>query len=283
MKSSLSCDNKDGKYEGLYSVAVNPDETALLIVKYRARVHHNTEWKINDEEDLRFCVDTKLLLNHLKSINPACTLTMYRIQNDSRLYLKATSAIHNSGRRCRHVRIETIDKESDQFEVSDIDYEYMVSMDLTEFQRILRLAKNINSDHIRISILSSATTKSSVFVLQIQGEFSYDEEIFNSCIGENTSEEQKMTRLVIKTTENTPTTPIMDYKKVYEGEFMVSLVSQYVKCIDNHTINLHLTNHKPLILTCPVGTESSYIAFVLAPIEPENSCVTQEITIIKYN
>jgi hypothetical protein len=153
--------------------------------------------------------------------------------------------------------------------------------------------------------------KRSFFLIQVLGEHSYDEEVFCSTteIAEETTgmqegqvdnqgegqegcqeikdgdqEEQKkegLKRLVIKNSEmlemqdadNPMNYHLKDLNQKYAGIFTVEYLNMFIKSLDRHTINLHLANDKPMIVTCSLGDETSFLAFVLAQQEDNDEVV----------
>jgi len=162
----------------------------------------------------------------------------------------------------------------------------LVVFELAEMRRILRLAKSIKSNNLRIVIMeptkkSADGMKRFFFLIQVLGEHSYDEEVFCSTTDiseEKTEEEEEEAkegspkRLVIKNSEmlemqeedNPMNYNIKDLEQKYAGIFTVEYLNMFIKSLDRHTINLHLANDKPMIVTCSLGDESSFLAFVLA-------------------
>jgi hypothetical protein len=89
---------------------------------------------------------------------------------------------------------------------------------------------------------------------------------------ENKEDVKASTRIVIKNSEilevqdadDPKNYHLKDLDEKYSGVFDVEYLSMFIKSLDRHTINLHITNDKPMIVTCSLGDETSFVAFVLA-------------------
>jgi hypothetical protein len=282
--SNLSIDTHKNDFSGIYAEFIDKSNTCVIIMKYAAEVIINENMDVQ-QKDMQFCVDILTMLNHLKSVNSSFCLQMYRRQCDDKIHFKAFGQSLGY-RQFRHIRMDTWDKVADKFSISDIKYDYVVVFELAEMRRILRLAKSIKSNNLRIVIMeptkkSADGMKRFFFLIQVLGEHSYDEEVFCSTTDiseEKTEEEEEEAkegspkRLVIKNSEmlemqeedNPMNYNIKDLEQKYAGIFTVEYLNMFIKSLDRHTINLHLANDKPMIVTCSLGDESSFLAFVLA-------------------
>ena len=280
--SNLSIDTRKDDFSGIYAEFIDKSNSCVIIMKYAAEVIINEKMDVQ-QKDMQFCVDILTMLNHLKSVNSSFCLQMYRRQCDDKIHFKAFGQSLGY-RQFRHIRMDTWDKVADKFSISDIKYDYVVVFELAEMRRILRLAKSIKSTNLRIVIMepmkkSADGMKRFFFLIQVLGEHSYDEEVFCSTtdISEEKTEEEKATedspkRLVIKNSEmlemqeedNPMNYNVKDLEQKYAGIFTVEYLNMFIKSLDRHTINLHLANDKPMIVTCSLGDESSFLAFVLA-------------------
>ena len=162
-----------------------------------------------------------------------------------------------------------------------MNYDYHVKFELSEMSRIIRLAKSIKCEHIRMQILEpknqpqDASSHRWFFLIQIYGDTSSDEKVF--CSSTDSSKGNARNTLVVKNLEGdlTEADDPMNYRlddldRKYNGVFTVEYISRFIKSMDKHMINLTFAQDMPLILTCSLGDEYSFLAFVLAARENDD-------------
>ena len=285
--TTLSIDSgSQSDFSGLYAEFIDKSSCCVVVIKLAGEVVCNPDPDIKlTKEDMQFSVHIQTMLNHLKTINPSFCLQMYRRQDTSGVHFKAFCKSMGY-RQFRHIRLDTQDKVADKFSITDIDYDYIVVFELAEFRRIIRLAKSVGSNKIKLLIMNPRETPDGVhrsfLLIQVFSDNSYDEEVFCSStevVKENTEGDEEQpkdckasTRLVIKNSEilemqdadDPKNYHVKDLDEKYSGVFPVDYLNMFIKSLDRHTINLHITKDKPMIVTCSLGDESSFVAFVLA-------------------
>jgi len=285
--SKLSIDKNRSDFSGLYAEFIDKSNTCIVIFKLAGEVVCNPAMSVS-KDDMQFCVHIPTMYSHLKSINPSFCLQLYRRKDDPELHFKAF-AKSLGFRQFRHIRMATWDRLPDKFEISDIDYNYNVVFELGELRSVIQRAKSVGCEQIRIRIMEPRATLDGVhrcfFIIHVYGANSYDEEVWVSAtevveepldpptnVDAKPKENNTLTRLVIKNSDMVEMQQADDPKNYhrddvierYSGLFAVEYINVFIKSLDRHTVNLHITQDKPMIVTCSLGDETSFLAFVLA-------------------
>ena len=266
----------DEQFSGMALTTIDSRHSCIVIAKLQGSVVVSTRVEVNGD-DLCFCVNVSMFLTHLKSIGADKRITMYGIRGSSKLYMLVQSPI-NAG-HSRVMALSTLNKDADtEFDVSDIDYVHLVEMDLFQLRNIIKLAKGISSDHIRIRILERPPTVGGIHVtyllIHIYGENSYDEHCF--CSSTEVQAEGKTKSMVIKNsdmvTEEAEPCRIRksDLTETFNHVFAVDYLHCFLKSLDRHTITLRFSPTKPMIMTSSLGDEHSFVSFLLAPRENDD-------------
>ena len=266
----------DEQFSGMALTTIDSRHSCIVIAKLQGNVAVSTSVEVK-EDDLCFCVNVSMFLTHLKSIGADKRITMYGIRGSSKLYILVQSPI-NAG-HSRVMALSTLNKDADtEFDVSDINYVHLVEMDLFQLRNIIKLAKGISSDHIRIRIMERPPTVGGIHVtyllIHIYGENSYDEHCF--CSSTEVQVEGKTKSMVIKNsdmvTEEAEPCRIRkaDLTETFNHVFAVDYLHCFLKSLDRHTITLRFSPTKPMIMTSSLGDEHSFVSFLLAPRENDD-------------
>jgi hypothetical protein len=279
-KSQLSADPNPESFSGLYVECIDAQHCCIVFAKLQGDVVINQELlkegKIS-KEDMTFCVSMPLLLTHIKSVSSNNCLQVFKKATGSRLHMKVFSPV--PGRHFRLMTLDTLNKEREGFEVSDIDYDYTVEFNLFELRNIVKMAKGINCDHLRFRIMERkihSPDNVCYFVVHIYGETSYDEQVFCSNTSIDVGQKSQGKSMVIKNAEMTladhdpAQVKLSDLEDKYNNIFAVEYLNSFLKALNQHTIVLRLAPDRPMIMTSSLGDEHSFVSFVLAPRENDD-------------
>lgn len=273
--SSLTTDKKKQGYTGLYVECIDSRKVCLLICKIYGHVitHPKVEGNEDDDEQLSFCVKIETLLTYLKSVGHGNYVQLYGLRNSPRLYMNVISA--TTARQKRHITIESTSHDSESFNVKDITYENTVYFEQTEFRNIIALAssKGVNCKNIRFRLMEpvkqSATGEHRLyFILHVYGENSSTD--FGYCSTTTKDEETNSQCVVIKNSDSIDEYNDLwgvkqsELKETFNEAFSVEYLNSFVSS-QSHTLVFRLSPKKPMIVTCSLGDEYSFISFVLAP------------------
>jgi hypothetical protein len=269
--TSLSGDTAKDTFSGIYIEAIDDSMTCVIIGKISADVSmFSTD---TEKDNMSFCLSVPTFLTHVKSIDYSACLQLYRISGFSDLYIKTFAP--SLGRKTRLMTLQTLNKDAKTFGVKDIDYPYTVEFDLEEFTRIIHFAKSISCKNICFRIFETKNqekegTHRSYFTVQINGEFSYDEQCFCSLTNVEV-DKQKPSTIIIKNSElndfddDPAHVCIDDVEEKFNNFFLVEYLFNFTKAIDRHTVIIRLAQNKPMTLTTCMGDAGSFLTYMLAP------------------
>lgn len=256
---------EESGFSGLSVQCIDDRHCCIVMAKLQC------ELLVADESSTKFtfCVPVNVLLTHVKSISSNYCLKIYQTNDSPDLKLQVTSPVVSHS---RSMSIATLQKENNPFDVDDINYDFSVEKDLGEFQRILKMAKAINCDHIRIRILEKNTNpKMHFLIMHVYGENSYDEHCFASLTEIKDNNENG--KIIMKSTENAIGSSMVDpgkisiseLKETFNSVFGVDYLNSFIRSLDRHTVIMRLAPKRPLVLVSSLGDENSFVSIILAP------------------
>ena len=263
-------------FSGFYIECIDNSHCCIIIIKLEAEVVLNCD-QVPSAEQMRFCVSVPVLLNHLKSIDPKYCIQLSKNRTDMKLHMNVCSSI--MGRHFQKISIDTLNKDDDPFDISDIDYDITIEFCLSMIRNIIRTAKNVGATVVRFRVMkptnvTHGSCAHSYFLIHVYGTSSYTEHCFCS---KTQLEERKGSPTAPHTMviTNSDITAIEDVdpsqvklsslKTSFNELFTVDYLLKILKAMDRSTITLQMSPTKPLIVTNSWGSEHSFISFVLSP------------------
>jgi hypothetical protein len=245
-------------FSGFLFKCLDASHTCLVIAKLAAQVLID---KSVTQGDTRLNVPVSLLSSLLKSVDSSSTVHLYIKHGSPTLNLKAVSSTNSM--HYNIMGISTKDFVEQEFDISDLSYDYTLEIDLNTFQKIVRTAKHINSDFLRIRILTEKSKKKntrSFLVVQSYGSFSSDEHVFCS---NTTKDEDSRKTIVIKNADldiddgaNDPANvSISQLDELYNGLFPLEFLSCFLRNLEQPVVLMRIASEedKPIILTSFFG------------------------------
>ena len=261
-------------FSGLYFKCIDASHTCLVIGKLSANVQIAKGTPI---EDANITVPMNVLSSHLKSIDGGSTVQLFTTDNDPSLMIRSSSSMQSM--HFRTTSINTTSTAQHDFDISGISYDFTVEFDLRTFQNILRIAKLIKSEFIRIRVLVMPQSTDvennptrTFLVINTYGLTSSDEHVFCS----NTVDTSDDHVIVVKNAEDTIDIkdPNNDPANIlgsslvskYSGIFASDHLSSFLRNLEQPIVTLRISANMchPMILTSALGDGHSFISFVLA-------------------
>lgn len=318
-------------FTGLYGSCIDESQTCIVLFKFYGEVLVSENEQAKDPKNFEFTLNLNTLYNLVRSYDNDFCLQLYRKIGEPGIFLKAfpkVAAATTKARQYRHSRVEQITGGGEEtFDISSITYEYKVMMQLQEIRKIVRLAKNLGSEFIRIRIIEPKKNKNLIseagkeenccsyrrffFIVQTYGQGSSDERIFCSFTKErktatkkndekkkkgdgggdgtlrdfvilngsgnsinNNGSSSSNTKSSINNIGNTeekredPDDPKQyrrsEVEEKYNEVFRVENLGRFLKALDGNRIYFQFEAEKPMLVSSPLGDETSYIVFVLS-------------------
>lgn len=249
---------KEG-FEGIHIECIDSKHVCLIV----ARLHANVK-SCSDEST--FCVDTATLNTCLKAVQSHFSLTMKSTSESADIQMCAYESISNN--YFTTFKLPTLVHDAGAVKLTDLDYEYTIEIDLNTLRNIVKntLALKGNEINLTIEVPNEVVPYNyTVFTITTDGAATQKHQ-FHSV-----TENQPGSTCVIRTEEGGVDIPeVNNFQKKYNGNFSASYLMSFLKSMERQVISMRLSENKPLILNYPLGTESSYICFVLATKADDN-------------
>jgi hypothetical protein len=244
---------KSDSFEGIHIECIDPKHVCLIVARLCANVK-------SCSEDTTFCVDTTTFNTCLKAVQPHFSLTMKNTNNSADIQMCAYESISNN--YFTTFNVPTLVHDGDSVKLTDLDYEYTIEMDLNTLRNIVKNTLALKGNKINLTIEVPKETVSynyTVFTITTDGAATQKHQ-FHSV-----TENRPGSTCVIRTEEGGVDIPeVNNFEKKYDGDFSAHYLVNFLKSMERQVISMRLSAGKPLILNYPLGTESSYICFVLA-------------------
>lgn len=223
-------------------VEFNTTQVALIHIKLDASGFEDYYYNNDDDKPLILGINTDNFLKIIKTIKHDETLTLYVTKNDKhKLNIKKENNLRNSTNLFK-LPLHSIEYKN--YVLPNMDFNTIISMSSTEFQRICKNFTSLGCKQLEIKNVSDNVFLSGV------GEFCS----FEGIVG-NSSQ---------TTFENTN-------DEVIQAIFDIKYLLLFSKASNlSKTVNLYLKNDYPLILSYKIGSLGE-LKFIISAISPTSS------------
>jgi hypothetical protein len=213
--------------------------------------------------DTRFCVESETLRNCLRAIKPDFCLTISGDASD-KVTLRAHEPIASN--HFTEFTLPTLVADVMHECLNDLQYEFLVEIDLGVLRGIVRNASSLGGEDVRFkvempAVVAPGTVSHTVLTISTEGDKASQMHRFHSL----TDTEGGHTR-TIRTEESSVEVPTAEQLATcYHGSFVADRLEKFLKSIvHRQVINMRLSPGKPLHLQYDLGPDDSYVNFVLA-------------------
>ena len=204
------------------------------------------------EEPIVIGIDTTLFFKIIKSSNRRETITLFMDDDDTdKLGIELNDVIQG---KIKHYKINLLDLDKAPFKINDMEFDYIINLPTTEFQKIIKDIHTLDCKKVEIKSIGKQLIFSCVDGPEFTTTISEIDEVINKEqkeFLEKNGEDCKSVKFVKK--NNT----------IVQGIFKMSYLMSFIKAshlCDN--MNLYLANDCPLILEYFVA-DLGHIRFIL--------------------
>lgn len=245
---------KTDAFQGIHIECIDPKHVCLIVARLSASVR-------SCADDATFCVDTSTLNTCLKAVQSHFSLDMKSSPNSSDVQMRAYESISNN--YFTTFNLPTLVHDADSVRLSDLDYDIEIEIDLNTLRNIVKNTIALKGEEISLKVevpRDRVSYNYTVFTISTNGAATQKHQ-FHSV-----TENQPGSTCVIRTEEGGVDIPEVDnFITKYNENFSAHYLSLFLKSMERQVISMRVSPGKPLILNYPLGTEASYICFVLAP------------------
>ena len=245
---------KDEKFEGIHIESIDPKHICLIVARLSCSVS-----KLADP--CKFCVDTVTVNTCLKSVNSHYSLDIKNDDESSNVIMHAYETISNN--YTTHFSVPTLVSEPENVKLSDLEYDYTIEIDLITLRTIVKNTIALRGNEVQFVVEEPQETtpyKYTILTIITDGNAKQKHQ-FHSI-----TEKKGGGTCVIRTEEGGVEFP--EHQKFdvkYSETFSAQYLNHFLKSMEKQVITMRLSKTKPLILNYPLGSDKSYICFVLAP------------------
>jgi hypothetical protein len=217
----------------------------------------------------RFCVRMKTLNTLLKHITSQHVLNIIKYADTPNILLRAHDKDDSSSNI--EFTLKTLDEQCKEVGLTHIDTQYTVEIDLGTFKSICKMCKDIKAPSVgfRISTVKqiSADQQNEVFfTIFSEGDEAIVTYTFNSPVDDRELMSDT-TSLFIRTNKHPLSTKLNEcsIKDMYNECFPTEYLNLFMKSMEKQAVHMTLAPGHPLTLHYNLGSNHSFIRFVLAP------------------
>ncbi len=218
-------------------MSIDSSETAIVYMKLLAE-----EFEFYDiaRQNIQVGINTAMFFKLIKSINNSETISFF-IKKDQDTILDIV--IENSDKNSvTNYSLTLLDYKQKPFPFQDIEFESVITMPSSDFQKILRDMNNISTDFIEVKSIGEQ------FILSCKGRL-VDR---RTVLGNN----KKGFNFV----KSTPT------EEIIQGYYNIKFLLLFTKATNlSQSVSIYLKNNFPIILEYSVGSLGK-IKFLLSPV-----------------
>jgi hypothetical protein len=221
----------------------------------------------NLKGDEMFCVDTNILNTLLKNVPTHYSLDLIKKTTSADIHMRTYESLSNSHET--HYILSTLVDESETMQLTDLQYEYVIEIDLGTLRQIVKMSTQLRANQIQFSVKEPHDNKKSIsrttFSISSKGDATQEHRFNSATVTEPNSETQTC---VIRAATDATGPDTIDGEKMnikYQDAFSTQYLNYFLKSMERQIITMKLSQDKPLILHYPLGADRSYICFVLAP------------------
>lgn len=213
------------------------------------------------EEDLRFCVDSQLLNSIIKHVESHYSIDFHIKADGSHLSLMAYESITNNGHEQNFV-VPVLVNDEDVMKLKEAEYDHTLIIDLNRLRKFVKLSSTLQADCIEFSVEEREKNGSDrVHCIRMKANCDGSpEELFRS-------KTKKDGDAVIRASTESliEEEDMQEGTVVYRDSFAVTYLSLFFRSMEKACIKIQLMENYPLYATYPLGTDNSFVSFVLAP------------------
>ena len=210
------------------------------------------------KESVSFCIEKETLSTCLKNVPKQHLLHISQKAGSAEVEFKSVDGM--TSKVDLEVEMSTFDEEPETIELDDLDYEFLHETHMPSLKEVIKFAKDINCDLIKLTMLydgtplAAAAGKTREAALSVSGK------------GTAAKFSRNLTSCGAAATGSTITTTSDSTLKVgHSNEFSLDFLIKMLKAMEDQYITLKMGNELPLLMHYSLGVEDSYVRFVLAP------------------
>lgn len=220
-------------------------------------------------EDVTFCVESSILNLILKSIPSHYSIDLEKHTSSADVHINAYETLSNS----HHTNfvLPTLVDESETMKLSDMDYKYVIEIDLGMLRQIVKMSMQLRANQLDFTVRTprghgTSGVQRTTFTIGSRGDAMQAHNFHSATVKEYTPTKGETYVIRAATDSTAPDdSTTEEHDVVYSDTFSAQYLNFFLKSMERQIITMKLAKDQPLIVHYPLGAEKSYICFVLAP------------------
>ena len=210
-----------------------------------------------------FCIDTETLMTCLRNIRRHHTIELSQRRGQTEVCMHSIDGQHN--RRDLSFELTTYDDSAETLSLDDLDYEYVINVNMPDMKTMFKMAKDLKCDDIRMEVFvdknwsAGDTLKTMVLQVSSKGDAAFKRLFVSSVVEEGSNETQSMQDT------SDAFVSVEDMKMVNSEAYTLDYMIKFLKNMDQPMITMKMGTGLPILLHYDLGVDSSFVRFVLAP------------------
>lgn len=227
-----------------------------------------------------FCVVTDTFNTLLKDVQAGHVLTLTRYSDAADLALESYARDESSNRSTATLTLIDEEYSGDRLRMQDIQYEYMVEMNLARLKSYCKMAGDINSSHMEFKIevarVEDAPEEEGMqhllFTVGASSDVATFAKTHHSTValmpvsGDKESGDTgvKYTMQPVATGGEEEDAEVVATREVYNEVFSTTYLNLVLKSMDRQTVQLFMSPARPLVVKYSLGNDLSHVQVILA-------------------
>ena len=256
-----------GDFTGVSIKSIDTKQVCMVI----SRVECGVELRPGiEQKDLSFRLKTKAILTCLRTVPSNYTMTLCQYEDDPSIHIKSTDGETFNDEVS--FAVNTIVPQNNPPALSNLEYDFNINMDLVTLKTLIKMCKDLKAEDTVFQVRTkkeghgSGSEPQSYFALKAAGEDVKIERKFVSMNNTVDGDDASVVQTVGQVDPDACKTIQEDlYDTSCSESFSTEYLGLFVKSMEKNTVNLRLSNKKPLLINCQLDSDKSMVCFILAP------------------
>lgn len=258
------CISSDPNFSGVSIKSIDTKQVCMVIARVECAV--STRPGMTSEE-LTFRIKTGSILTCLKTVPSNYMMTLSQYEGDPSIHIKSTDgeSFNDEVSFC----VSTLVTHNNPPVLNNLEYDFNINMDLVTLKTLVKMCKDLKADDVVFQVMNikqecaTDSQPKSYFTVKASGE---DVKIERKFVSMHTVHDEDASIVQSVSQCNASKTINEDlYDTRCSESFSTEYLSMFIKSMEKSTVNLRLSNKKPLLLNCELDNNQSMVCFILAP------------------
>ena len=254
-------DSEGKSFSGLRIDAINSSKVCLIKVAYECDV------TVTSELRNEWCnIDLALLKKLLKRVQPSNVIQLTMYTDAASVEIKINDKDDANNWSVSTIQLLEESTKGSEYDMINMTFNHVVEMDLEKLKQTCDLIDKIGSTEIEFCIEEPepepGTDHHQFFTISAQGEGASTKKIHHTKRTSSNSQPEEIQ--VVTESNESPEYNETTLVRRYSGSFPNVYMNGILKSMERQTVQLFFAEGMPLVLSCGLGNDLSYLKVILA-------------------